>query len=146
MGPGRHGKLTAMTDAQAALRTAVAAEFGVWSAAEAGRRIGSRGHSPTAAIRRWAAQGKLLTVPVAGLDFYPGFAFGPDGRPRPVFVQIAAALPGFAGWDLVGWLMSPCDILAGGRPVDLLDADPDAVVAAVMAMTGGSADDGQGCR
>jgi hypothetical protein len=122
-----------MPDADADLRTAVAAEFGVWSAAEAGRRIGSRGHSPTTAIRRWAAQGKLLTVPVAGLDHYPGFVFGPDNRPRPVLSEIAAALPGRTGWALVAWLVSPQDVLGGGRPVDLLDTDPDAVVAAAVA-------------
>jgi hypothetical protein len=94
-------------DADAALRTAVAAEFGVWSAAEAGRRIGSRGHSPAAAIRRWAAQSNLLTVPVAGLDHYPGFAFGPDGRPRPALILVAAGLPGLTGWALVAWMVSP---------------------------------------
>jgi hypothetical protein len=120
-------------DADAALRSAVAAEFGVWSAAEAGRRIGSRGHSPTAAIRRWAAQGNLLTVPVAGLDHYPGFAFGPDGRPRPVLRRVATALPGCTGWALVAWLVSPQAALGGARPVDLLDGDPDAVVEAAAA-------------
>jgi hypothetical protein len=122
-----------MTDPDAALRTAVAAEFGVWSAAEAGRRIGSRGHSPTTAIRRWAAQGKLLAVPVAGLDHYPGFVFGSDSRPRPVLAQVAAALSGRTGWALVAWLVSPQDVLGGGRPVDLLDTDPDRVVAAAAA-------------
>jgi hypothetical protein len=122
-----------MPDADDALRTAVAAEFGVWSAAEAGRRIGSRGHSPTAVIRRWAAQGNLLTVPLAGIDHYPGFAFGPDGRPRPVLRRVAAALPGRTGWALVTWLVSPQDALGGARPVDLLDTDPDAVVAAAVA-------------
>jgi hypothetical protein len=127
--------LVGMTDddTDAALRTAVAAEFGVWSAAEAGRRIGSRGHSPTTVIRRWAAQGHLLTVPVAGLDHYPGFAFGPDGRPRPVLGRVAAALPGRSGWDLVGWLVLPHPALGGARPVDLLDTQPDVVVAAAAA-------------
>jgi hypothetical protein len=123
-------KLMDMPDADLALRTAVADEFGVWSAAEAGRRIGSRGHSPSAAIRRWAAQGKLLTVPVAGLDHYPGFVFGLDGRPRPVLVRVAASLSERTGWALVAWLVSPHDALGGARPVDLLDADPDAVLAA----------------
>jgi hypothetical protein len=127
----RGGKLVGMPEAAAAaLRTAVAVEFGVWSAAEAGRRIGSRGHSPASAIRRWAVQGNLLTVPVAGLDHYPGFAFGPDGRPRAVLGLVAAALPGRTGWALVEWLVSPQEALGGARPVDLLDTDPDAVVAA----------------
>jgi hypothetical protein len=127
------GKLEGVPDDDALLRTAVDAEFGVWSAAEAGRRIGSRGHSPSAAIRRWAAQGNLLTVPVAGLDHYPGFAFGLDGRPRPVLVRVAAALPGRTGWALVAWLVSPQPALGGARPVDLLDTDPDAIVAAAAA-------------
>jgi hypothetical protein len=122
-------------DVDTALRSAVAAEFGVWSAAEAGRRIGSRGHSPAAAIRRWAAQGNLLTVPVAGLDHYPGFAFGPDGRPRRVLGRVATALSGRTGWALVAWLVSPQDVLGGARPVDLLDSDPEAVVAAAATVS-----------
>ena len=113
-----------------ALRVAVADEFGVWSAAEAARRIGSRGHAPASVIRRWAAQGKLLAVSVAGLDHFPGFDFGSDGRPRPVLVRVAAALPERRGWDLVAWLVSPQDALGGTRPVDLLDTDPEAVVVA----------------
>jgi hypothetical protein len=125
--------LVLMSDAEADLRAAVAAEFGLWSAAEAGRRIGSRGHSPSAAIRRWSAQGNLWMVPVAGLDHYPGFAFGPDGRPRPVLRRVASALPGRTGWALVAWLVSPQEALGGARPVDLLDTDPDAVVAAAEA-------------
>jgi hypothetical protein len=119
------------TDDEAALRVAVDREFGVWSAAEAGRRVGSRGHSPTAAIRRWAAQGKLLVVPVAGLDHYPGFAFGPDGRPRPALRAVETAFAGRrAGWSLVAWLVTPLDEIGGARPVDRLDDDPEAVVAA----------------
>ncbi|HET9690823.1 MAG TPA: hypothetical protein VFP61_06700 [Acidimicrobiales bacterium] len=112
----------------AEVRARVAAEFGVWSAAEAGRRIGSRGHSPTAVVRRWAAQGKLLAVPVAGLDHYPAFTFGADGRPRPVVARLLGT--GRSGWELVAWLVEPSAALAGARPVDLLDSAPDAVVAA----------------
>jgi hypothetical protein len=130
---GAEGRHTGSVPDDVALRIAVAAEFGVWSAAEAGRRIGSTGHSPAAAIRRWAAQGNLLIVPVAGLDHYPGFAFGTDGRPRPVLSRVAAALPGRTGWGLVAWLVTPHDSLGGARPVDLLDGDPDAVVAAAVA-------------
>jgi hypothetical protein len=131
-GGGRLDRVSNADD-ELALRAAVAAEFGVWSAAEAGRRIGSRGHSPAAAIRRWAAQGKLLTVPVAGLDHYPGFAFGLDGRPRSVLVRVASAVPERTGWALVAWLVSPQDALGGARPVDLLETNPDAVVAAATA-------------
>ena len=113
------------------LRVRVTAEFGLWSPAEAGRRIGSRGHSPSAAIRRWAAQGKLLGVPVAGLDHYPGFTFGADGRPLPVIAELLAT--GRSGWALVAWLLEPSDALGGARPVELLEADPAAVVGAARA-------------
>lgn len=122
------------------LRAEVDAEWGIWSAAEAGRRIGSRGHSPTAAIRRWAAQGRLLAVPVAGSDHHPGFCFGPDGRPRPAIAEVAAALgPDRRGWALLAWWVAPHPALGGARPVDRLEADPGSVVAAAHATAQGQA-------
>jgi hypothetical protein len=111
--------------------TAVTTEFGVHSAAEAARRAGSRGHSRTLAVRRWQQTRKVFAVPVAGIDHYPGFCFGADGRPRPVIGEVLAAVGDrLAGWALAAWFVRPEPGLAGRRPVDLLDEDPAAVVEA----------------
>lgn len=109
----------------------VTAEHGVLSPAEVARRAGSRGHSRTLAVRRWQQTGKVFAVPVAGLEHYPGFCFGADGRPRPVLAEVVASFAGrLEGWDLAAWFVTPNGHLAGRRPVDALDDDPAAVAAA----------------
>lgn len=119
-------------------RTVVTAEHGVLSAAEVARRAGSRGHSRTIAVRRWQQTGKVFAVAVAGLDHYPGFCFGPDGRPLPVIAEVLAAFAGrLQGWDLAAWFVTPNGRLGGRRPVDALDADPGAVAEAARASAGG---------
>ena len=117
----------------------VTAEHGVLSAAEVARRAGSRGHSRTVAVRRWQQTGKVFAVPVAGLDHYPGFCFGSDGRPRPVIAEVLAAFVGRPqGWDLAAWFVTPNGHLGGARPVDALDDDPGAVAGAARRSAGGS--------
>lgn len=107
----------------------VGEEFGLLSAAEVARRAGSRGHSRTLAVRRWQQGRKVFAVPVAGLDHYPGFCFGADGRPRPVIGEVLATLDGkLSGWALAAWFVSTAPGLAA-RPVDLLDSDPSRVLA-----------------
>jgi hypothetical protein len=119
-------------------RVVVTAEHGVLSAAEAARRAGSRGHSRTVAVRRWQQTGKVFAVAVAGLDHYPGFCFGPDGRPRPALAGVLAAFAGrLEGWELAGWFVTPNGQLGGLRPVDVLDDDPAAVAAAARAPVDG---------
>jgi hypothetical protein len=83
-------------------RTQIESEFGLYSAAEAARRAGSRGHSRTAAVHRWVEAGKVFAVTsTAGLDAYAGFCFGEDGRPVPGIGAVIKAFAGrVSGWDL----------------------------------------------
>jgi len=79
---------------------------------------------------RWKGQKKLFAVPFGGHDRYPAFQFK-DGRPQPVVGRVLARLGGrLSPWQTAFWFVAENGWLAGRRPVDLLDADPDAVVEA----------------
>ncbi len=113
-------------------RSQIETEFGLYSAAETARRAGSRGHSRTHAVHQWVKAGKVFAVTsTAGLEAFPGFCFGADGRPRP---GIAAVVKAFGdrvtGWELAGWFLTPSPALDGHRPVDRLDDIEDLRAAA----------------
>ena len=80
----------------------------------------------------------LLAVRQGNYLAYPGFQFGPDGKPLPVIARLIEVADD-SGWSeagLVQWLCSPTTYLDGSRPVDLLAADPDrAVAVAAQALT-----------
>lgn len=62
---------------------------------------------------------------------YPGFQFGADGRPLPV-IRTLRELADECEWSetsTVQWLCAPTTYLDGLRPIDLIDRDPDRVVA-----------------
>lgn len=77
--------------------------------------------------------GKLISLCLeGGRWFYPTFQLDADNNVLPVMAEIIA----IGGTDrlhqenLTVWIMSPTDSLSGARPVDLLQTDPDRVVAA----------------
>lgn len=106
------------------------AEYGLLTAAEAGRRMGSRSTAPrnlAAAARR---SGALLGISRGHQTLYPGFQFGPDGRPLPV-IRALRELAQRVGWSetsVLQWLCAPTTYLDGRRPVELLAAEPDHVL------------------
>lgn len=80
---------------------------------------------------RWRREGKIFAVDVDGSARFPGFCFGPNGRPQPAVTGVTAALgERLSSWELALWFTASNDWLGGLRPVDALDADPDAVVKA----------------
>ena len=114
-----------------AAKAALTAEFGVFSPGEVARRAGSKGHSPTLAVKRWQTANKIFAVPVAGSDHFLGFCFEDSGRPRQGIASVLKAVGGrLAGWPLAAWFATPNEHLGGGRPADRLDADLACVVAA----------------
>jgi hypothetical protein len=121
-------------DVSEATRAALIAEFGVFSPGEAARRAGSKGHSPTLAVKRWQAANKIFAVPVAGSDHFLGFCFDSSGRPRPAIGSILRSVAGrSSGWDLAMWFAAPNERLGGVRPVDALDGDGQRLAAAAAA-------------
>jgi hypothetical protein len=98
------------------------AEYGLLTAAEAGRRMGSRSTAP----RNLA----LLGISRGHQTLYPGFQFGADGQPLPV-IRTLRELAQRVGWSessAVQWLCAPTTYLDGRRPAELLAADPDRVL------------------
>ncbi len=104
-------------------------EFGLLSSGEVAARQGSANRQLAYDQRR---TGRLLGIRRGARWVYPGFQFDADGQPRMVVAEVAR-LGSSAGWtaaDVLLWFTTPTTYLPDDkRPVDLLDSDPDLVVA-----------------
>ncbi len=123
--------------AQQALRNAEARqellnEFGVLDSEQVAQLAGSTAKNRSATVSRYLAGGQVFAIEHRGGRYYPAFQFDSDGRPRPVIAQVLAALQpyGLNGWEIALWFTTASGWLDDRRPVDLLDDDPDAIVAA----------------
>jgi hypothetical protein len=109
----------------------IEAEFGMLTSTEAGKRMGSRSSAPRNLATTARRNKTLVAVRQGNYLAYPGFQFGPDGKPLAVIGRLLAIAED-SGWSeagLVQWLCSPTTYLDGDRPVDHLATDPDRVVA-----------------
>ena len=107
------------------------AEFGMLTSTEAGKRMGSRSSAPRNLATTARRNKTLVAVRQGNYLSYPGFQFGPDGKPLAVIARLLQVADD-SGWSeagLVQWLCSPTTYLDGDRPVDHLITDPDRVVA-----------------
>jgi len=113
-------------------RAAMLKEFGALTAAEVADLAGSEAKNSSALAGRWRREGRVLAVEHHGTVYYPGFQFDSSGKPRPEVARVLRYLssPGVTSWQQVLWFTSANGWLGGRRPVDLLDDDGDAVVAA----------------
>lgn len=119
----------------AVARSALLEEFGALRSHEVAELAGSRAANRAALANRWRAEGKVDAVAVGDELLYPGFQFTPEGRPRPVVgaaLRLLRSDPHTTDWQAALWFTTPTGWLAGRRPVDLLDEDPDAVVEAAQ--------------
>lgn len=108
-------------------------EFGLLSAQEASRTLGSRakGRSTLAHDRR--ESGQLLGVRRGNAVLYPGFQFDRNGEVHaviPALIDVARQARR-SGEDLAQWICLPSGYLDGDRPVDRLQ-EPDAVLTAAQ--------------
>lgn len=108
----------------------IEAEFGMLTSTEAGKRMGSRSSAPRNLATTARRNNALLAVRQGSYLAYPGFQFGPDGKPLPVIARLreVADSNGWSEAGLVQWLCSPTTYFDGDRPVDHLGTDPDRVV------------------
>jgi hypothetical protein len=106
------------------------AEFGMLSSTEAGKRMGSRSSAPRNLATTAHRNKALLAVRWGSYLSYPGFQFGPDGKPLAVIARLreVAEANDWSEAGLVQWLCSPTTYLDGDRPVDRLATDPGRVV------------------
>ena len=112
------------------LYASIEAEFGMLTSTEAGKRMGSRSSAPRNLATTARRNKALVAVRQGNYLSYPGFQFGPDGKPLPAIARLieVADESGWSEAGLVQWLGAPTTYLDGDRPVDLLVMDPDRVV------------------
>lgn len=127
--------LTRSVQAEQNLYDRIAAELGLLTATEAGRRMGSRSRTPHSVASGVRSKGRLLRIRRGNRIVYPGFQFGADGQPLPVIKELLdlAGKLGRSETGLAQWLFAPTTYLAGAagdalRPVELLAIDPAAVL------------------
>lgn len=123
---------------QAKLRTRLVRDFGAYTGREVAAMAGSGALNRFQVAHRWKKDGRVFGVPYQGDTVYLTFQFGDDGRPLPVIREVLRALAGWAPWDLAGWFVFRNRRLEQRRPVDLLERDPEAVIAAARAEGRGS--------
>lgn len=105
-------------------------EFGALNSAQLAEERGSDTANPHTTTSRWVSAGRVFAVETPAGRVFPAFQFV-RGAPRPVISRILAALKGqVRGWELLLWFTGSNGFLEGARPVDLLESDPDHVVAA----------------
>jgi hypothetical protein len=93
-------------------------------------RAGFPGANPSATGHRWRKQGKVFAVSYGGRELYPGFQFGPDGRPLPIIAELLAMLArdkDRTDWDNALWFAGESGWLDGKTPVELLESESELV-------------------
>lgn len=116
----------------ATARTELLREFGALTSEQIGDEH-SRARNRHALAARWRKEGRVLGVPYHGRTVYPGFQFDPtSGELRPAVRAVLSRLPigRMSEWEVALWWTAANGWLGGRRPVDLLDDDPDGIVAA----------------
>lgn len=113
-----------------AARVELMNEFGLLSSSDVAELNQSKAENRAALASRWKSEGKVFSVKHDGRDWFPGFQFETDGRPREIVGRVLGALGEARGWETALWFTGPSGYLAGRRPVDLLDDAPEAVVEA----------------
>ena len=94
-------------------------------------RLGdSNARNASALANRWKAEGRIFAVPSGRADLYPAFQFDAHGRPRPAVREVLRHLARSSEWGRALWWTAPSGWLGDRRPLEVLDEDPDAVVAA----------------
>jgi hypothetical protein len=113
-------------------RATLLSEFGALTSAQVAELAGSEAKNTSALAGRWRREGRVIAVDHHGSIYYPGFQFDAEGRPKPVIADILPhlAAPSMTPWQRALWFTTANGWLSGRRPVDVLDDEPEVVVAA----------------
>lgn len=110
-------------------------EFGMLTASEVGRLLGSSSKAARNLAGSRHRSGELLAIRRGNRDRFPGFQFGPDGTPLLAIRGLRAASHrhGWSESDLFLWLVAPAGSLDGRRPVEFLLSGPESAHDRVLA-------------
>lgn len=81
-------------------------------------------------LERYGSLSGALSIEQNGHIAYPAFQFGAEGVKAAVAEIQSLFGQKVTGWSLAIWFISANGWLDGARPVDLLDGQPEAVLAA----------------
>lgn len=119
-------------------RTRLLQEFGALTGDQIGEEH-SKAQNRHALAARWRKEGRIFGVPYRGQTLYPGFQFDPAGGGVKASVHdVLDQLPRseMSDWECALWWTAGNGWLDGRRPVDVIDPDPDAVIAAAGRLGG----------
>jgi hypothetical protein len=113
-------------------RAGLLKEFGALTATQVAELAGSEAKNTSALAGRWRREGRLIAVEHLGVTYYPGFQFDPNGRPKATVAEVLKHLkhPSMTPWQQALWFTTANGWLDGHRPVDALDEEGKAVIAA----------------
>ena len=136
-GSGRpHPAVLDQARRNAEFRAGFLERYEVLAAGQVHRLYGSKADNTAALAGRWRNAGKIFAVEHWGRFFYPAFQFDGAGRPKRVVADVLEALGKRGPWQIASWFTTPNGWLSDDRcPVEVMDADPDAVVAAAREVT-----------
>lgn len=113
-----------------AARVELIDEFGLLSSGDIAELNQSKAENRAALASRWKGESRIFSVKHDGRDWFPGFQFDPNGRPRKEIVAVLSALGNSREWETALWFTASNAYLDGDRPVDRLADDPEAVLRA----------------
>jgi hypothetical protein len=127
----------ALAQRESQARWGMLEEFGAFTSEELADQR-SQAKNRHALANRWRSEGKVFAVELRGRRLFPGFQFNPETfAPEPVIAEALAALPReqMSEWEVALWWVAADPWLEGRRPVDVMQGDPGAVVAAAAGLS-----------
>jgi hypothetical protein len=100
------------------------------TAAELGRLFTPKVVNARSTVNRWQANGRIFGIDDQGEQLYPAYVFDAAWRPLPAIRKVLVVLTGHAPFSIAAWFESTSSALSGKRPRELIESNPDAVLAA----------------
>lgn len=127
----------ALAQRESQARWSMLEEFGALTSEELADQR-SQAKNRHALANRWRSEGKIFAVELRGRRLFPGFQFNAETfAPEPIVAEALAALPRdqMSEWEVALWWVADDPWLEGRRPVDVMQEDPGAVVAAASGLS-----------
>lgn len=112
-------------NANAELRARFRREVPWLRSADVARLYGTNAAEPEA----WKAAGRVFSVTSGDIEQFPLFQFA-HGQPIAAMGDILALFTGLSEWQIALWFFAPNAWLDDAAPMDVLQRDPEAVIAA----------------